>query len=599
MPYELKTEDIYNLASAVSAETHQKGDELFFRYCPYCNGGDRNDRDTFSINLKTGTFNCFRSSCGKHGHFVELARDMNFDIGLSDGYRKQYRKLPQKQITSTDRAVEWMETRGIGAEVVRRYKITTRKDNPSILVFPFYDDQKQMVFIKYRNTRFNPERDKNKEFTEKGTKPILFGMDQCDGFDRLIITEGQIDSLSVAESGINNAVSVPTGALGFTWLDNCWDWVTKFQEVVVFGDCEGGKITLLDTLQKRLTGQKIKAVHIEDYLGEKDANDILRKYGKDAVKKAVENASVVPVAKIKELADVEAVDIYSLPRVFTNIPEIDRMIGGLYFGQVILLTGKRGDGKSTFMGQLIVEAIDQGFSVLAYSGELADYHFKRWIDLQCAGPDHIETVTNVYGDENYRISADTIKQINSWYRGKAYVYDNNAVDDEMDDLLVTIERAVCRYGVKLVCIDNLMTAMDIGMTDDIYRAQSQFVKRLKKVAAKYDIAVILVAHPRKQGGGSNQIENDDIAGSADITNRVDVVLSYSRNGEKEKDESQCDSKLSVLKNRLTGKLTQKGSEIQLYYSQKSKRIGSLTSGVKSYGWEKPQKIIESEWETIE
>ncbi|MFR5790588.1 MAG: hypothetical protein ACLUFA_09425 [[Clostridium] leptum] len=59
---------------------------------------------------------------------------------------------------------------------------------------------------------------------EKDTKPILFGMKQCVDFGTLVITEGQIDSLTLADCGIKNAASV-TGALGFTWLENCWDWI--------------------------------------------------------------------------------------------------------------------------------------------------------------------------------------------------------------------------------------------------------------------------------------------------------------------------------------------------------------------------------------
>lgn len=60
-----------------------------------------------------------------------------------------------------------------------------------------------------------------------------------------------------------------------------WDWIVQFKEIVVFGDCEHGKVTLLDTLQRRLPNT-VKAVCMEDYLGEKDANDIFRKYGKQA-----------------------------------------------------------------------------------------------------------------------------------------------------------------------------------------------------------------------------------------------------------------------------------------------------------------------------
>ncbi len=91
------------------------------------------------------------------------------------------------------------------------------------------------------------------------------------------------------------------------------------------------------------------------------------------------------------------------------------------------------------------------------------------------------------------------------------------------------------------------------MNDNLYQAQSAFVHRLKRIAVKYDVAVILVAHPRKT---KENFTNDDVSGSGDITNRVDTVLAYSRNGDKHLDED-CDSHLVVTKNRLLGKLTKR------------------------------------------
>ena len=79
MPYELKREDILGLARRLNAETHEKGEELFFKYCPFC-GGDGHDRNTFSINLKTGMFKCFRASCGRQGHFVQMAREFSYPL---------------------------------------------------------------------------------------------------------------------------------------------------------------------------------------------------------------------------------------------------------------------------------------------------------------------------------------------------------------------------------------------------------------------------------------------------------------------------------------------------------------------------------------
>lgn len=580
MSYEFKQEDAYGLARLLNAETHEKSYELFFKFCPKCHGGENRDKDTFSINLKTGLFKCFRASCDYHGHFVELARDFDYDLGF--GEKRVYRKLPQRPVTVRNGAIEYMASRGISAEVCKRYELTTRTDNKNILVFPFYDDAGVLQFVKYRNMKFRRGIDKNKEWSEADTMPILFGMKQCVDFGRLVITEGQIDSLSVAECGIDNAVSVPTGANGFTWLANCWDWITKFESVVVFGDNEHGKITLADTLRARLP-QPVKVVRKKDYLGEKDVNDILLKYGKQAVITAVENAEIPKLENVKDLSTVQSVDINALPKIKTNIPDMDRVIGGLIMGQVVLLTGKRGHGKSTFMSQLVCEALDQRENVFIYSGELADYHFKRWIDFQLAGTDYIKTVQNVYGDNEYTISEGVIRQISDWYKGRAYIYDNNWLPDddaEIESLLDTIEKVIKQYGVRLVCIDNLMTAMEsVRENDQLYLAQSNFVGKLKKIAVKYDIVVILVAHPRKS---KLEFDNDDVSGSGDITNKVDVVMSYQR----VENDDTCDSKLSITKNRLFGKYANGDNAIKLCYSEKTKRIFPYGLYPRHYGWEK-------------
>ena len=62
MGYELKDEDIYGLTRQLTEDWHEKGRELYYKYCPYCNGGDSRDKDTFSINLDTGAYKCFRAS---------------------------------------------------------------------------------------------------------------------------------------------------------------------------------------------------------------------------------------------------------------------------------------------------------------------------------------------------------------------------------------------------------------------------------------------------------------------------------------------------------------------------------------------------------
>lgn len=587
--YDFKSKDVFDFASFIGAETKQKGNELFFKYCPQCHGG-WDDKDTFSVNLQNGAFKCFRASCDYHGHFVELARD--FGYKLDDEQERKYRRLPQPKIESKPKAIEYLESRGISAEVAKRYKITTQTHNENILVFPFYDDQNVLQFVKYRKTNFDKRFDKNKEWCEAETMPILFGMAQCEDFTRLVITEGQLDSLSLATCGIKNAVSVPTGALGFTWLANCWDWINKFQEVVVFGDYEKGKITLIETLEKRLQ-MKVKCVRPQDYLCEKDANDILRKYGKEAIIRAVGGAELRDVKYVKRLATVEAVNLRDLPKIRTGIRPLDRVCGGLLRGHVVLLSGKRGEGKSTFMSQLVAEAIEQDNAVFVYSGELPNYHFKNWLDLQIAGANHICTTRNEYNDEEYYLTEGCVKKINAWYYDKAFIFDNSAVsDDEYEGLIKVMVDAICRYDIKLVCIDNLMTAMDGDPNTDIYRQQSAFVKKLEKMAQQYDVAIILVAHPKKS---SAAFDNDTVSGSSDITNAVSFVFNYQRADEGD----ECNSYLMVTKNRMNGKLMTGDNAIPLYYSQKSKRISANPNEVKEYGcFKSAEKYDDLEWDIL-
>lgn len=558
--YEFNPQDVFSFAAFVGAEVKEKGKELFFKRCPKCHGG-RNDLDTFSVNLENGLFKCFRASCNYHGHFVELARDFNFQ--LDDGQEKKYRKLPQRKIIVKPNAVKYLESRGIPSEITQRYRITTRIDNNDILVFPFYDEQNVLQFIKYRNTKYNGEG--NKEWCEKNTKPILFGMAQCTDFKQLVITEGQIDSLTLSSCGIKNAVSVPTGALGFSWLSNCWDWICKFKEVIVFGDYENGKITLIDTLSKKLKC-KVKCVREMDYLCEKDANDIFQKFGREAIIKAIKNAEIREVKFVKRLADVEFVNLNDLPKIKTGIRSLDRICGGLMLGHVTLLTGKRGEGKSTFMSQIIAEALDQGNAVFVYSGELPDFQFKNWLNFQIAGSENIKTFIDDYGEQRYYLTTETIELINEWYRDKAYIFDNTAIsDNEFTGIMDVIKDAICRYDIKLVCIDNLMTAMDCDINTDLYRQQSNFVKSLQRIAQQYNVAIILVAHPKKT---NNAFNNDTVSGSSDITNAVSFVLNY----ERAKENEEYSSQLMMTKNRINGRLIMEDKAIKLYYSGKSKRI---------------------------
>lgn len=557
--YEFKAEDAKRFADHVGIRVKTKGDELLFSECPYCRVAK--SKEKFAINLQTGRFQCFRASCGAHGNMITLSKDFNFQLSEEvdryfnrNNWNGRFRKFKEGHKESTNKAIEYLKSRGISEEVCRAYEITSKEDQKNVIVFPFRNELGELKFIKYRNADFKKGITKgSKEWCESDCMPILFGMNKCQDFGTLIITEGQIDSLSVIQAGLKNAVSVPTGAQGSTWVPHCYDWVQKFEEIVIFGDCEKGKITLVEMIQSRFSNKKIRVVRIEDYQGYKDANEILQNVGQSGIVQAVNNAEVILSERVIDMASVEYRNFDDIPRIPTGFEKLDKLFkGGFMFGTVILLTGKRGNGKSTIGNQFVCEALKAGYSAFIYSGELPNFWVKDWINVQLYGKQHL---TN-----------SQIQQCEDFYRHKLFLYNNDIIEtDEMKDLIELVEDTVIKKDIKFVMIDNLMTALEDNFDDAYYRKQSNFVGRLAKLAKALQIVIVLVAHPRKSIYKNQGFENDDVSGSGDITNRVDAVMTYDRI--KGAEDTDIRRTLRVTKNRLWGKL----GEIELYYSEESRR----------------------------
>lgn len=585
--YEFRKEDAERFAQSVGARTKFRGNELEFELCPLCHGGSSRDKGTFSINLKSGQCECKRSSCSYRGNMITLAREFGFE--LTDGvvryyninnYNGKFKKFAEGHKDTTDNAIAYMKSRGISEEVCKKYEITTKTGQDNVLVFPFRSSDGQLRFIKYRNMDFVKGKTLgSKEWCEANCMPILFGMNHCNlENDTLILTEGQIDSLSVIEAGIENAISVPTGMNGFTWIAHCWDWVHRFKTIIVFGDREGDRITLLDTIKSRFNLQ-VKYVAPEAYGDCKDANEILQKYGKDRIRLCVESAKEIPVNNVVGLSDVKAINIYETEKLQTGIGCVDKFLyGGLPFGGITNIAGKTGEGKSTLASQIIAQALNQGYKCFIYSGELSNSSYKESMDRQLAGT-HVQAYQDetVWHNTHYMVPEEILEKLNKWYEGRCSIY-SDSVQDDFEPLLKTVENSIQQNDTRVILIDNLMTALDLQPNDgsDRYEKQSLFVKNLARVATKYNVLILLVVHKRKGEAGD---ENEQILGSSDIANLSMVTLSYGRD-DKIPDYKR---KIRISKNRLFGNINTEGWELD--YEVSSKRIfGTSDDKLMEYNW---------------
>lgn len=578
------TSAVIQLAEKFLDEFRIRNGQVVAKTCPFCQGGNNGDTDTFAIGLHNGAFSCLRGGCNQQGSFKQLCEffgekyDGEIHLPRPVGTKRKVfdKPDPSKLLPLTDEIITYFAIRKISEETIKDFGISA--DDKGNIVFPFYRDG-VLTYVKYRKPFKHDKNEGPKEWQQSNTESILFGMDQVSFNKPLIITEGQIDALSLYEAGCRNVVSVPCGVNNMEWVNTCWDWLENFSQIILFGDSDDPGVNMVTILMKRLGEDRCmiapeyppmilngKDLHRPC----KDANEILYAYGPDALADIVKACEPAPVKGILNLAQIPWTDPASIPRVFTRVPALDNAIGGLGEGSVTVFTGKRGEGKSTLNGQLLLNAIDQGYNVCAYSGELSAYKFLEWIMLQATEAKYVSFKTDARSGKVYNIVPNDIQErIKSWIDNRFYLFDNAYVDDASQQEAILKVFTICarRYGCKLFQVDNLMVALTSA--DEENKAQARFAAALKAFAVKYKVAVILVAHPRKTKQGE-AITNDDVSGSSAITNLADTVISVEK------------PNLRITKNREFGTC----ELIECNYSPVNRRIYQATSGDHYvYGWD--------------
>lgn len=265
----------------------------------------------------------------------------------------------------------------------------------------------------------------------------------------------------------------------------------------------------------------------------------------------------------------------------TGYQDLDEQMGGLFEGEVTIVSGKRASGKSTITGEIALNAVEQGAKVCFYSGELNAGMFQNWILSQAAGAGNMEPYTDRFGIVRFYPSRSAVEKIKPWLVDKFILYDNSIrKSSERNAILERFQKAKKYYGCTLFFVDNLMTARYTKDGErDYYRQQSNFVGELVDFAHQENAHVVLIAHPKKGDTGD---ENENVAGLSDITNRASNVLTVYRQSPKEKMENGMDTLVTLSKNRNYGALARIGFNFD---SVSRRLIPASGEYIERYGWE--------------
>ena len=302
--------------------------------------------------------------------------------------------------------------------------------------------------------------------------------------------------------------------------------------------------------------------------------------------------------KFSDIKKFDSNDVVSIP---TGILAIDRKIGGLNLGECSILSGINGSGKSVWLNQLMVNAVQRGFKVSVWSGELSAEWLKMWV-MQCAaGKNNVVKVPNT--EHAYYVSGNVYSKIEAWLDGKLFIYNNN-YGSRFEQLVADIGEVVDREKINLVVVDNCMAVDLDARGGDKLEKQKYFILTLVEMARKKNIHIVVVCHPRKEVG-NGLIRKESISGSGDLTNAVQNCFLMHRCsedffkrasdfwGKKRVEELMVyDNVIEICKSRSTGVVDFIAG---MYYEEETKRYKNTIAENIVYGWcETPPAYVEQQ-----
>ena len=584
--------------------------------CPW----HKDKTPSFIWNPKNNSAHCF--SCGRNYGIIDLYLaqgmsyleaveklfkqvDIEYNFSNKDVQDFSYR-YPKREHSDRANVEKYLGLRGISTKTLDYADV--QSDIYGNVAFHYYNSNDILMTVKYRlGRKFNKEKDHNKCWSQKDSDfaPLLFNMNRINPAKPLLIVEGEIDCLSVIEAGYSNVVSIPNGCANSQWIQYNWDWLEQFDKIILWFDSDEPGIKARNDILYRLGTWRTYYIEInpEDTTPNgariKDANEVLYFKGKERVLQYINKPLEIPVENVSDLSKAEDFDIEHAEGLYTGIKELDDQIYKLTFGTLNIITGKSGEGKSVFVNQVaICQAVQQGYDVFVFSGELPAPILRNWVETNMIGREYI-----TMKDGHVRVfNPEQRKLMQNWYAGKVLVYDDD-YNTTATALLNKMEELARKCGTKVFLIDNLMM-IDLECNEEgRLQAEKEFVNKLIFFAKKYNVLVFLVAHPRKTG--EIRVTKEDIAGSGNIVNLAHMVFSVHRYTAKEKEgETNTrnqyikgkepipeDSCVEVLKNRITGILPL----VKLYFDYPSYRFYKKPSELWfRYGWNKDTSPIRTD-----
>ena len=504
---------------------------LFHEPCPECGSSDAGSR------YSDGHFFCFACQHYEHGDEEGPTHNHSGKKHMEGLLTGEFKSLPK---------------RGLTEDTCRKfgYQVGRDKNDTLVQIAPYYDEAGVMVAqkIRYANKEF--------KFLGEPKRAVLFGSNLWNNGKKLVVTEGEIDAMSVSQAQNNKwpVVSIPNGAQGAKKsLTKYLDYLNGFEEVILMFDMdEPGRKASAECAGLFAPGKcKIASLPL------KDANECIQAGREQDIIQAIWNAKPYRPDGLVSVADL--MDELTKP-VEIGYPWWLQPLTDLTFGrrkgEIYGVGAGTGVGKTDFLTQQIAYDIATlGMKVGAIFLEQKPTETAKRIAGKIKGL-RFHVPNSGWSKEEL---VDAMQCLN----GKLVMYDSFG-ETEWDVIKDHIRFMVVAEGIELIYLDHLTAMAD---TADEKGSLEQIMKEMAGLANELGIIITFVSHlttpegkPHEEGG---RVTIRHFKGS-----RAIGFWSYFMFG-LERDQQHDDPRLRqvttfrILKDRYTGQAT--GETIYLGY----------------------------------
>jgi 5S rRNA maturation endonuclease (ribonuclease M5)/KaiC/GvpD/RAD55 family RecA-like ATPase len=517
-------------------------EQMVLDVCPYCD----NPNGKFFINVsggeKDGLHDC--KSCGEKGNLYQLKQKSSGSLGddvvsMHDMAAQSRKPVPLPDFAALhDNLVnkeeyadvlEYLLTfRKFSLQTIERMKLgADKKPEGNRVIYPYFDAAGNPVFYKARTI---PPAKKDFKAPYGRVAPLYNDTILKPEMEEVVMVEGEADTVALINQGYETVVGVPGASVKKA------DWIAKFDRIApktvyLMYDNDGPGQTNAKDMAIRLGIERVRNILLPDFVTEdgkkgKDINEYFAAgHTLEDFEKLKAEAKAFDVDGVQNVVDVlnelkTQIEGKGLkPKYDTPWESLNSKVGGFEDGDVIGIIAEGKVGKTTLAMNLIDYYADQGINSFLYCGEMQPVRLvRKWVSYKTQTPDEAG---------KSQLTAETIeeaKQTGMAMKGDLLFGYTRSM--KSDDVFNTIRQAVRRYGVKVVCFDNLQ--LMVRSLDHATQETSNYTKAFKALAMELQILIILIIQPHRVPEGQI-VSARNAFGSSAIEKDVDMMIALHRN----------------------------------------------------------------------